>query len=429
MTPIRLCVTLLLALTSPLTVAASIVELDRIIAIVDDDVITARQLDSRLQQQLRQLRGRDLTLPPVDILRRQLLDRMVLERLQLNLATTLGVVVDDETVQQVVLRIAKDNDLPLDRFRLALQQDGIDYAAFREQVRDEMVIARLRQRQVENRIELQPQEVNAALARVLQQPDQRAEYRIVHLLVALPSNPSPSQIQTAKERATALLQQLREGVDFQQLVLRHSDGPNALEGGDLGWRSGDRLPTLFAPVVARMGVGEHSDLIRSPSGFHIIQLAAKRGESAQLVEQTRARHILMRTDAVTSDAQVQERLQQLRQRIIAGESFAALAQAHSQDPGSAAAGGELDWATAADYVPPFSAALAALSPGELSEPVQTPFGWHLIEVLERRQHDNSVAQQRARIREALQEQKLEEALQNWLRQLRDEAYVELRLEG
>lgn len=406
---------------------AEIVEVDRIVAVVNDDVITNLELEHRLDTQRKQMQARRIAAPPAEALRKQVLERLVLERLQLALAKQLGVQVEDETVNQVIGNIADDSKLTLAQFREVLERDGVDFAAFREEIRNEVIISRLRNRQVENKISVLPSEVDALLEAQGNQGVEHIEYHIAHLLVALPEAPGPEQIKAARERADGLLAQLHGGADFEQLAIRHSDGPNALEGGDLGWRRADQLPTLFARAVPALAPGAVSDLIRSPSGFHIVKLLERRGETRHVVRQTHARHILIKAGEGNAAGDERLRIERLHERIAAGEDFAELARTNSQDPGSRPKGGDLGWTNPGDFVPEFEQVMDKLAVGALSEPVKSPFGWHLIQVLERRTQDDTDEFRRNRARAALREQKVEEALQSWLRRLRDEAYVELRL--
>ena len=420
---------LLCLLAVPLWAAppADGVLLDRIAALVNEDVITHSELESRLQQVARNLP--DGRLPPREVLRRQVLDRMIIERLQLQFAEQIGIRIDDGTLNRTMQEIAQGNNLSLPAFREQLLAEGIDYDDFREQIRDEMTITRLRQRQVDSRVSVSDREIDDFIASQAGAVDRDVEYRLSHILVSVPEAASPEDIRQARDRAQALRARIVEqGEDFEQVAIAESDGQNALQGGDLGWRPSGRLPSLFSRPVTLMEVGDVSELIRSPSGFHLIRLADRRGGQQSSVLRTHARHILIRPSAVLTSTEAREQLLSLKRRIEGGESFADLARANSQDPGSARQGGDLGWADPGQFVAEFEEVMNALEPGQISEPFQSPFGWHILEVIERRQHDNTREQLRARAREYIRDRKREEELEVWLRRMRDEAYVELRLD-
>ncbi len=419
---------LLLALL-PAAAGARVVPLDRIVAVVNDDVITATELDHRLAVIKRQLARRNTRLPADDVLRRQLLERMIQERLQLQLARSIGIRVDDETLTTVLSRIARDSGMDLHQFRRALEADGFDFAEFRENVRNEIIIDRLRQQRVERRISVTEQEIKNQLERLERDRASRLEYRLAHILISLPEGAGPDAVAETRRRAEAVLARLRGGADFAAVAAEVSDGQKALEGGDLGWRRAGQLPPAFAAAVEGLAPGEVSGLIRSASGFHILKLVDKRrGGGRHVVEQTLARHILIRTDAVTSDEQARNRLAELRRRILAGEDFGELARRYSQDKASAAEGGSLGWTEPGRLVPRFEKAMQALAPGQISEPFRTRFGWHIVQVMARRQQDLTDEMRRREARLVVRKRKTEEAVRDWLRRLRDEAYVEVRLD-
>ena len=405
-------------------------ELDRIVAVVNDDVILRSELEQYLRKIVTQLRARQTRLPPLDVLQRQALERMVLRRLQLQLAERTGIRVDDETLSRAIRNIARQNHMSIPELRSALQQDGIDYDSFREDIRQEIVLARLKQRQIDNRVQVSDQEVEDFLERMKKQQRQDRLYNYSHILIALPEAPTPEQVQAARQKAEKVLAELRQGANFAHVAVSVSDGQKALEGGEQGWKSLDQLPTLFADVLARMQPGEVSDLIQSPSGFHILRLNEVKDKSQRhLVEQTLVRHILLRTSEVQSDAEAKLRLEQLRERIEGGEDFAALARAHSEDTLSAREGGNLGWVSPGDMIPAFEEQMNKLGKGELSQPFKTRFGWHLVQVLDRQTRDDTDKFLKAKAREILRERKAQEMTQQWLRRLRDEAYVEYRLDG
>ncbi|HFD80253.1 MAG TPA: molecular chaperone SurA [Gammaproteobacteria bacterium] len=420
----KLAVLFALALALVSNTGFAIEELNHIVASVNDDVILASELKNREDMIVAQLQQQHAQLPSRDVLRKQVLNRLILENLQLQLAERNGVRIDDETLNKALRNLAAQNGMTLTQFREALEKDGFSYVAFREQLRNQLTMNRIRQQMVDNRVQVTEQEVDNLLATAENYNDQNREYRLAHILVSVPEGASPEQIQKAKKRAEDILARLRKGADFEQMAIAESDGQQALEGGDLGWRKTGQLPSLFTNVVGQLRKGQISDLIRSPSGFHIIKIMDIRGDQRHLIQQTHARHILMRADAMSSEEEVKQRLEQLRERVAEGEDFAKLARANSQDPGSAEKGGDLGWVNPGDMVPEFERAMDKLGKGQVSEPVKSRFGWHLIQVLDRRQHDDTEEYRRARARESLIKLKKDEETEIWLRRLRDEAYVE-----
>ena len=417
----------LLLLAMPLH-AAAIKEINSIVAVIDDDIITRIELDQRVAELSQQLRQRGTQLPPHELLERQVLERMIVEQLQLSRAKQQGIQIDDEQLNAILANIARENGITLAQLRQTLEGDGINFFQFREQVRSELIIGRVRTSEVENTIHISAAEVDSFLAAQQGETAEQSEYRLRHILVSLPGNATPEQISEARSKVSDIHRQLAEGSDFPHMAMSYSDGQQALEGGDLGWRRAGQLPTIFADTVVNMQVGQISEPIRSSNGFHILQLAEKRGEERHMVRQVSARHILIRTSELVSHEEAQLRLQRLRERILAGADFADLARANSEDPGSAANGGELGWADPEIYVQEFRNTLLELSEGEISQPFQSQFGWHLMQLHAWREHDNTAEIRRNQAFQALRQRKSEEALQNWLRNLRDEAYVEYRLE-
>lgn len=401
---------------------------DRIVAVVNDNVITATELTDRSRLVRAQLASQNTSLPPDDVLERQVLERMVIEELQMQLARETGVIVDDIELNNALREIARQNDMNLIQFRETVEQDGYDFNRLREDIRLDMTTARLRERQINNRITITDQEVDSLLSREAQLGDQAVEYLLAHILVALPEAASPEQIQAGREKIERIAAELDGGADFAQTAIAQSDGQQALAGGDLGWRNAGQIPRLFVDTVVAMGVDEVSEPIRSPSGFHLVKVVDKRGEEQQFITQTRARHILIAPTAVISNTEARLRVERLRDRIANGEDFATLAQANSADTRSASRGGDLGWVNPGDLVPPFEEAMNALPVGGLSSPVQTQFGWHLIKVEERRQQDVTDEARRNQARMALFRRKVEEETQLWAQRLRDEAYVDYRLD-
>ncbi len=403
--------------------------LDRIVAVAEDDVILASELERQVDAIASQFQANGAPLPPRPILRRQVLERMILQRLQLQLAERNGIEVDDETLRQALLELARRNHMDLEGFRRAIEEQGMDYARFVENLRQELMLNRLRNSQVDAKIQVSEREVTHFLETEAQSdPEQAREYRLGHILIATPEAASPQTVQKAQRKAERIAAELRQGLDFRQTAIAVSDGAQALEGGDLGWRKLDRIPTLFVDIVPKMKKGEVRGPIHSPSGFHIIKLLDVRGGDKHIVLETHVRHILIKTNEVIDDAEAKRRLNILKRRIESGEDFAALAQAFSDDPASAVKGGDLGWITADAVVPAFAQAMNRLEPGEISDPIQTPFGWHIIQVLERKSRDDTPEYRRKRAREILTRRKIEEETELWLRRLRNEAYVEILLD-
>lgn len=406
---------------------ADVVEADYIVAVVGDGVITRNELRARLAVALKQLEKQGTPLPPQDVLERQMLERLIMDQAQFAYAKENGLRIDDPQLDQAIGRIAANNKLNVAQFRATLEKDGVDYAEFREEIRGEMIMARLREREVESRLVVSDSEIDNYLA------NQAAtgggdEYHLAHILLRAPESVTPEQLQKLRQRAEQALAKARAGDNFAELTATFSDAPDALQGGDLGWRPLDRLPTLYAEAAAKLPDGGISELLRSSAGFHIVKLVGKRGGNAPAsVMQTNARHILIRVNEVVSEAEARHRLQTVRERIVNGMDFAEQARVFSQD-GSAAKGGDLGWLNPGDTVPDFERAMEALKPGELSPVIQSPFGMHLIQVIERRERDVSAERQRSVARQAIRERKLDDAYQDWLRQLRDRTYVENRLE-
>lgn len=413
----------------PLQAATRAVPVDRIVAVVNNEVITAQQLRARVEQAERQLRRQGVQLPPADVLERQLLERLIVENAQLQLARETSLRVDDATLARAIDRIASNNRLGVDELRATLERDGVSWSRFRDEIRTEMLLTRLREREIDSRIVVTDAEIDNFLAN---NPDAFSgeEFEVAHILLRSPEGATPAQIDALRARGESVLARLRSGEDFARVAAEVSDAPDGISGGSLGWRARDRLPALFADAVRDMRPGDTSPLLRSAAGLHIVRLVDKRGGSAaaaQQLEQTRARHILVKTTEVLSDAEAQARLLALRERVVNGADFGELAKANSADL-SAAKGGDLGWLNPGDTVPEFQRAMDALTPGEISPPVRSPFGWHLIQVQQRRVQDVTDERKRTAARTALRERKAEEAYEDWLRQLRDSTYVDYRLE-
>lgn len=403
--------------------------LDGIVAVVNDDVIVRSELQSEIDLVLPELQARGATIPPRDVLEKQVLERLILKRLQMQQAEQLGIQVDDETLTTALNGIAARNGMSLAELRQTLGQNGVDFDSFREDTRSQILTSQLQQQAVVRNIRVSDAEVDRFLEREADTLIQRREVKLQHILVALPDNPSASQVAAARSKVQGLLQRLRSGADFASIAAAESDGRRALEGGDLGWFSMAEVPTLAVEASQTLAKGEVTEPIQSPSGFHLIKIADIRGDEPEPVSQTQARHILIRTNEMVSDADAQRRLEQLRMRIVGGDDFATLARAHSNDTGTALKGGDLGWVDPGATVPEFEEVMDGLGPGEISQPFQSPFGWHIVQVLERRKQETADQLLRMKAEDALRQRKAEEATEIWLRQLRDEAYVNLRLDG
>lgn len=400
--------------------------LDRIVAVVENDVITASELRERINV-IRAQAGADANLPDENSLTQQVLQRMIIERLQVDWGERRGITIDDISLDQAMRNLAQRNQLNLEEFRSALLQQGIDYVAFRDQVRTEMTIGQVVRRAVESNIQVSPNEIDTLLESQQDSLDTNTEYRIAHILIQLPQDPTPSDIETAKAKIEELHKQAIGGESFTQLAIAHSQAQDALEGGDLGWRNKNQLPGVFSRQLGTMKPGDISKTLRSNSGFHIFRILDMRGNDTVMVEQVLSRHILIRTNAVRTDEQVKQNLNSLRSRILNGEDFSELARAHSEDPGSASKGGELGWTAPSVFAPAFREVTESIPIKEISEPFKSRFGWHILQVMDKREHDNSDEARRSQARDFIRQRKISEETELWLRQLRDESYVENRL--
>ena len=424
-----LAVIALSLLCGPAALAQRLELVDRIVAVVNKEVVTASELRERVAYAERELKRQGTPAPEPALLERQVLERLILDKAQLQLATESGVRVEELQLDRSIERIAENNNLTLAAFRKALEADGVQIDKFREEVRRQIIMQRLREREVDERIEVSESEIDLYLEEQKTGGAERVEYNVAHILVRLPEQASPERIAQARSRAEKARDEARTGADFGRLAASYSDAGDALQGGQMGWRAADRLPELFATALQAMKPGEVSDVLRSPGGFHVLRLVERRGAGeGRAVTQNHTRHILIRTNELVSETEARRRLSELRERIVAGGAdFAQIARLNSADV-SAAQGGDLGWIYPGDTVPEFERVMAALKPGEISEPVKTPFGWHLVQVIERRTGGLPPDRQRFVARQALRERKSDEAYQEWLRQLRDRTYVEIRLE-
>ncbi|OFZ67631.1 MAG: molecular chaperone SurA [Betaproteobacteria bacterium RBG_16_56_24] len=402
--------------------------IDSVVAVVNDDVITRHELDDHLRVVVRQLQKQGTPLPAPDVLERQILERMITDMLQAQYAKENGVRVNDTQLDLAITRIAQQNDFKSSvEFRARLEADGVDYKKFREEIRSEIISTRLREREVESKLAISDSEVDNYLANKARAGNAGDEFHLAHILVVVPEQASAEKIQAARERAEKALGELRRGADFAQVAAGISDAKDALKGGDLGWRQADRIPPLFLNELQNLQLGQATAVLRSPNGFHILKLIEKRsGDAPVVITQIHTRHILIKTSEIVPESEARSRLMEIKQRIEDGADFAEQARRYSQD-GSAQQGGDLDWISPGQTVPEFEEEMNKLKPGQMGI-VQTQFGWHLIQVLQRRNTDISVQQQRQQARVAIGTFKSDELYQDWLRQLRDRAFVEYRLE-
>ncbi len=409
------------------TVYAKPIPLDRIVAVVDKDVVMESELKNRIVSVQRQLGSRNINLPPESVLKQQVLEQLILENLQLQLGQRGGVRIDDWALNDAISRIAGRNSMSVEQFKKNLEADGMSYANAREEIRREMIINRVRQRQIGERIQISEQEVDNFLKSPEGQASTQIEYRLGHILIATQDNPTPDQVRAAQKQANELAQKLNKGANFTEQAITYSKGQNALKGGDLGWRSPDQLPSLFANQAIKMKKGQVSAPVRSPGGFHLFKLLDTRGNEKHMEEQVHVRHILVKPNEIRSDLESQMLAKNLYDRIESGEEFNELAKAYSDDPGSALNGGDLSWIAPKTLVPEFQQAMKLTPEQVVSEPFKSPFGWHVLQVLGKRNSDVSDKVRRDKVREVLASRKFEEELQVWLREIRDQSYVEVRL--
>ena len=401
-------------------------ELDRIVAVVEEDVVMESELEEQLQRVRIQLRQSGTQMPPTTVLERQVMERLVLEKIQLQVADRAGVEVTEDALDQAIVDIAKRNELSLEQFEEILSKEGFDRRVFREQIRQEILIAKLRKEEVDNRVRVRDVEIEAWLRNEDNNRDDNEEYRLSHILIATPSGASEEEVREARAKAEQARQRIIDGEEFKSVAISVSDGQQALDGGDLGWRTGSEIPSLFADSIGTMEVGETSSVITNPSGFHLVQLSDQRRADTVMVEQHKARHILVKTSELVSRDEALNRIRQLRLRLEGGADFAQLARTNSDDRGSALQGGDLGWVSKGRMVPEFEEVMLAMDVGPISVPFETEYGFHILQVTERREYDGTDEVRRDKARRAIRRQKIDERRQSWLRRLRDEAYVEYR---
>jgi peptidyl-prolyl cis-trans isomerase SurA len=399
--------------------------LDTIVAVVEDDVILERELQKEvavIEQRIQQSKS---AMPPISVLRKQVLEKMIIDKLQRQLAEKAGITVSEDMLNSSAADIAKRNNMDVDAFRAELESQGISYQSFLDNMRNEIIINQLRGREIGGRIKVTDREVEHYLETQDKIGEESTQYHLGHILIAVKEGASSAEIQKSMSKATDLVKKLREGQDFSQAAISFSDDANALKGGDLGWRTTSEIPTLFVNDIHQLKQGDVSEPIRSPSGFHIIKMVELKGTDNHMIQKTKVRHILVKTNELVDDAEARKRLLALKSRLADGDDFSALARAHSDDKGSALKGGSLDWVGPGDLVKPFEEAMQKLGINEISDPVQTQFGWHIIQVLGRENKDDSNEFKKNLIKEAIRKRKIEEETELWVRRLRDEAFVEI----
>lgn len=405
--------------------AASAIPLDRVLVVVNDEAITQWDMNEQRRVVLSQLKASNITPPPADVLDKQVLERLIVERALLQFAKDNGIRVDDTTVERTILRVAEENKLKPDEFRKVLERENIPYANYREDIRRQLIVQRVREREVDSKLTVSDAEVDNYLATLASQSGDE-EYQLSHVYVTVPEQATPDVVEARRRRAQSALADIRAGKDFGQVAATYSDAPDASSGGNLGWRTRARLPSVFADVVRTMKPGDVSGVLRSAGGFHVVKLADVRSQNQPtVVEQTHARHILIKVNETASEAEAKAKIDRLRDRIAGGAKFEDIARLNSEDA-SSARGGDLGWLSPGDTVPDFERAMSALAVDELSQPVRTPFGWHLIQVIERRRQDITQDRRREQARIALRQRKSDEQFDDFIRQLRDRTYVEYK---
>ncbi len=406
---------------------AAVQPLDRVVAIVDDDVIMQSQLQQRVREVEKSLAKQGGGLPSNDVMNQQVLDRLVMESIQLQIGERAGVRIADEELNQALETIAQRNNMNLEQLRAALQQDGMSYDAARDQIRREMIISRVRQNRVAERIDVTKQELNNFLESDFGKIQLSEEFHLANILLPVPEGSSADVINKAGTKALALYQQLQNGASFAELAVANSASENALEGGDMGWRKAAQLPAQFSEMLGAMSPGQVTQPARVPGGFLLVKLLEKRGGGSMLRDEVHVRHILIKPSQIRSEAEAQRLAERLYERIVAGEDFSELAKTFSEDPGSALNGGDLDWVDPGALVPEFRSVMASTASGELSKPFKSAYGWHVLEVLGRRSTDSSAQLREQQAMNILRNRKYDEELQGWLLEIRNEAYVETKL--
>jgi peptidyl-prolyl cis-trans isomerase SurA len=408
--------------------ADNAVPLDRVLVVVNDEAITQWDVNEQRRVLVSQMQASKVTPPPPDVLDKQVLERLIVERAVLQYAKETGIRVDDTTVERTILRVAEENKLSPEEFRKVLEREGIPYGNYREDIRRQITIQRVRDREVDSKVTVSDAEVDNYLATIASQAGGEDEYRLSHIYITVPEQASPDAVEASRKRAEQALAEVKGGKSFAEVAAAYSSAPDATSGGDLGWRTRARLPSVFADVVQKMKPGEVSPVLRSTSGFHVVKLVDERNrDQPTVVDQTHARHILIKVNEQTSEADAKAKIDRLRERLVAGASFEDIARANSEDT-SSAKGGDLGWLSPGDTVPDFEHAMDKLGVNEISQPVRTPFGWHLIQVVERRKQDVTQQRRREEARKAIRQRKSDEQFEEFVRQLRDRTYVEYKLD-
>lgn len=416
------------ATPAPAATAAKVVSLDRVVLVVNDEAVTQWDLDEARRVFLEQLKASNITPPPEDVLEKQVVERLIVQKALLQYAKENGIRVDDTTVERTILRIAQENKLSPEDFRKVLAREHVSYDNYREDIRRQVIIQRVREREVDSKIIVTDGEVANYLATEAARAGGDREYHLAHIYIPVPEQATPQAIDASRKRAEQALDAIKAGKEFGEVAATYSAAPDASSGGDLGWRPPARLPTIFIDVVTTMKPGAVSDILKSPSGFHIVKLVEERDRDQRtVVEQTHARHILIKVNEQMSEAEAKAKIERLREQILAGAKFEDVARANSED-GSSTRGGDLGWLSPGDTVPDFEHAMDKLKVGEVSQPVRSPFGWHLIEVLGRRKEDITEKRKREEARRAIQQRKSDEQWEEFVRQLRDRTYVENKLD-
>jgi peptidyl-prolyl cis-trans isomerase SurA len=418
---------ILLAVLAPLSVQAERKLLDQVVAIVDEDVILQTELEARISTITSRLSAQGTALPPRQVLEERVLDQLITESIQMQMADRAGMRISDNELNETMANIAERNGMSLTQFENQLAAEGVTYNQAREQIRREMLTSRVQQRQVGNRVRVTDREVENYLESLEARGGNNAQYRLAYIFVSVDDPSDDAEVDAAREKAQRLRNEIASGRDFREVAVAESDASNALEGGDMGWRAEGQLPSLVAPVVPELPVGEPSEVLENNSGFHLVMVMDKRGgEQQQMIQQHRVRHILVRPSEATTDNQAETMIRDLYQQLQNGASFSALAREYSDDPVSGSDGGNLGWVSPGQMVPEFEQAMLAADIGELRGPFRSQFGWHILEVQERRQKDISGDVRDAEARQAIYRRKFETELQNWLQEIRDEAFIEFK---
>ena len=418
---------MLLSFTFSLNVASKIELIDRVIAVVDSGVIMESQLNERVEEILMRLRSDRTELPPLNLLEEQVLDRLIIEEIQLQMADRAGIKISDSELNQTLSRVAAQNKLSLEEFRIKLESDGTSYRSFRDTIKKELILQRVQRGKVGAKIDISEQEIENFINSEEGKTQLAEQYNVQHMLLSVKSGLKEEEIKEIEKSALSLIERLKEGESFEKLAASYSSGQNALEGGFLGWRTSSELPSLFSGIVSNLKVGEIADPLRSGAGFHILKLTDKRGNTVKFLDQTLARHILVQPSEIRTENQAELLINDIYERLNEGEDFKQLARQYSEDPGSKMDGGDLGWSNPGDYDPAFEKTMNETQIGDMSKPIQSSFGWHIIEVLDRRNEDVSQEEQKNRAFRIIYDRKFEQELQSTLIELRAEAYVDIKL--